>query len=190
MVSDANQQIARAAANAFGGEFRVHGYYDSTRSVELDILSCNDRPQRGLTSCATVGLSEHPIYRDGKDIGVRAELVGACDSGFGEFANVVASCAFEIICEQRFVAPGIIFPGVFGQYMTNSPMQHVLFVPPFLWPELRTIRLHQREAAWLLIVPVSDAEMKYAIEVGPAELEARFDEHQIDIYNPRRPSVL
>lgn len=47
-----------------------------------------------------------------------------------------------------------------------------------------------RTVAWLLVVPISDAEMRFASSHGPSTLEEQLDRHQIDIFDPDRPSVV
>jgi len=189
-VSEANRRLARALSDAFGGEFRVHAYIDDERRNSVDVLSCPDRPQRGVASFGTIGLSDHPIYRDGKEIDVRAELVGACAASFAELPNVLASCAFEVIKARRFAAPGVIFPEAFAQYQRGGALRHVMFVPPFLWEDLKPLRVGKKPVAWLLVVPISEAEMRLAIDEGPARLETLLEQREVDIYDPCRSSVL
>jgi hypothetical protein len=183
--------IARTVGDVFGGDWRVHDYSDDSGKTHIDLLSSADRPQKGISSYASLGVSEHPIYKGGRIVrGVRVELVGACASGFPKFANVVATAAFDIIKGKRFVAPGVIFPGAIAEYRRRSPMEHVMFVPPFLWPDLATLKLPKKTVTWLMLVPISEAEMKYAIDCGPAKLEKVFGEKHIDIYDIDRPSVV
>lgn len=189
--SKENVAIARAVAKVFGGEWKVCDYYDDSRTNHVDILSSVDRPQKGLSSFATVGLSDHLIFKDGRPLeNVRTELVGACASAFSDFPNVLASAAFEIIKERQFIAPGVIFPDIVAQYRDKGLMRNAMFVPPFLWPDLETLELPKKTVAWLLLVPVSDAEMKYACDKGPAKLEELFEKEEIDIFDIDRPSVL
>ena len=186
-----NKTIAQTVGGVFGGDWKVHDYFDDDRKTHVDVLSSANRPQKGVNSFSTLGLSDHPIYKDGRRLkDVRVELLGACGSAFKEFANVVASSAFDMIKDKRFIAPGVIFPGVVKQYRPRSPMKNVMFIPPFLWPDLKTLKLPTKTVAWLLIVPVSDAEMKYAVKQGPAKLEELFEKHQIDVYDIDRPSVV
>jgi hypothetical protein len=191
MPSQENITIARTVGDVFGGDWNVHEYHDDSRKHQVDMLSAANQPQKGVTSFATVGLSDHPIFKDGRQLqDVRVELVGACASAFRDFPNVLASSAFEVIKERAFIAPGVIFPGLVSRYSKKSPMRNAMFVPPFLWPDLATLELPTKTVAWLLLVPVSDAEMKYACDEGPAKLEELFEKEEIDIFDIDRPSVV
>jgi hypothetical protein len=189
-VSESNRLIARTAAEAFGGRPEVVRYHDDAKRTHVDVLRCEDRPQRGVSSYSTIGLSDWPLYRGDEEYPARVELVGACSAGFDHFANVLASAAFAVANEGWFCAPGIIFPGLFAGERPTSPLKHLLFVPPFLWEQsLRTLDLLEKKVAWLLAVPISDAEMMFAEKEGPRRLEDVFEKEQIDIYDPDRPSV-
>jgi hypothetical protein len=186
-----NRTVAQTVGNVFGGDWKVHDYYDDARRSHVDLLSAKDRPERGVSSFATIGLSDHPIYKDGKPLKKpRVELVGACASTFSKFPNVLATAAFEVINDRQFIAPGIVFPGAVSRYLRNTPMRNILFVPPFLWEGLDTLELPTKTVAWLLAVPISDSELKFAIKEGPAKLEDIFAEKQIDIFDIRRSPVI
>jgi antitoxin YqcF len=186
-----NREIAKAAARAFGGDPRITRFWDDNRSHYVDILACVDRPHPGITSYSTVNLSDWPLEREGKEYGVRLEMVGACRSIFREFANALATSAFCIINSKWFCYPGAVFPDVLAMYDPDSPMRHFMFVPPFLWEsELKTMRFASKSVAWLLAVPIYENEREYASSNGSEKLEARFVEQQIDIFDLGRSSAL
>ncbi len=189
-ITESNRTIAQTAADVFDGEPRLHRFYDDDRKSHVDILQCADVPEKGVTSYSTVGLSDAPLFLDGEEYPTRLELVGACASEFENFANVLATSAFNVINTHWFCAPGMIYPEVFAMYQPEGPMRHVLFVPPFLWEDLRTLTLPDKTVAWLLAIPISEAEMQFAEEHGPDKLEDLFVEKQIDIYDFERLSVL
>ena len=62
---------------------------------------------------------------------------------------------------------------------------------PFLWDEtLRTLTLRDKRVAWLLAVPISDAELRYDERKGPDALESLFENQHIDVFDISRPSVV
>jgi antitoxin YqcF len=190
-LSSANKQIAKIVAKAFGGTPRVTRFRDENDQNFVDVLSCSDRPQRGVTSFGTVGLSGHPLYRNGLEYKARVEFVGACGSGFGGFDNALASAAFCVINSKSFCFPGAIFPGTISAHGCSQTLEHFLFVSPYLWEkELEATSIEAKTVAWLLAVPISEAERKYAEEHGAQELEKMLEREQIDIFNLSRPSVV
>jgi antitoxin YqcF len=118
------------------------------------------------------------------------EFLGACASAYDQFANVVSTAALNVIKDQWFVYPGRIFPGAVATYYPDFTMKHLLFVPPFLWDELvQTQEFPDKTVAWLLAVPISENEMRYASTNGPDALEELFEQEQIDAFDLERPSV-
>lgn len=189
--SSNNKAIAKAAAAAFGGRPSVDRYWDDRHKASVDLVSCADSPWAGVTSYATIGVSDTPLMKEGTELGVRTELIGVCGSQVADFANYLATAAFFIINSGWFVAPGIIFPGVLSMYEASDTMSHFLFLPPFLWNErLQTLHLGQKQIAWLLAVPISQEELQFAESEGVPALEELFDQHQIDIFDLERASVV
>ena len=188
-ISDANKTIAKTVAAAFGGNPKVARFWDDDHKSHVDILTCEDRPQKGVISYSTVGLSDWPLYKGEEEYGVRLEIVGACGSAFTNFDNALSTAAFCIINSKWFCFPGAVFPDVLSMYDCSPTMQHFLFVPPFLWEnDLNTIDLEEKKVAWLLAVPISEAERVFADDNGSDKLEDLFVERQIDIFNLHRSS--
>jgi len=189
-VSDENKTIAKAALGALGGKPMVRAYWDDNKENYIDMLSCNDRPCDGVTSYSTIGLSGHSIDQIVEDIPLRAEIVGVCASSYECFPNILGSCAFNIINTKYTCYPGAIFQNIVKYYLPDSPMKHILFLPPFLWEDkLTTLSFKDKKVAWLLAVPISEKEFEYAKEHGTDALETLFEEHQIDIFDLKRNSV-
>jgi hypothetical protein len=144
-----------------------------------------------VTSYSTIGLSDSPILKDKRDLGIRAEFVGACASAFPEFANILATAAFCVINSHWLCHPGAIFPGVVEKHRPESPMRHLIFVPPFLWDEsLQTLQLPDKKVAWLMAVPISESEYGYAIDHGPDALGDVLEQEGIDVFDLDRASIL
>jgi antitoxin YqcF len=188
--SEENLTVARTVADVLGGNQKVTRYHDNDRKSYVDILIAAEAPQPGVTSYSTIGLSDAPLYQGAKEFAARVELVGACSSAFQGFPGILATAAFCIMNSHWFCAPGIIFPEALAQHNGGSPMKHLMFVPPFLWDDLKTIRFPSKTVAWLLAVPISDKELRLAEKEGPKRLEEVFEIHQIDIFDPNRRSVV
>lgn len=191
MVTPERKEIARAAAKAFGGKPQVFEFEYEFTNNKIGILQSPDSPVDGVTSYATVGLSDFPLLKDNQDYGSRLELLGACATTTDQFANIIASAAACIHHRGWFCAPGIIFPDVIKEYYPDISMRHLLFVPPFLWNDSpSTLSIESRAVAWLQAVPISDNELNHAKSHGPKVLEDIFMKEQIDVYNIERSSVL
>lgn len=192
-MSITNEQkiIAKVALDAFEGKPLVTKYWDDRKKSSIDILSCIDRPYDGITSFSTLGLSGYSIGYTTEDTPLRIEIVGTCASGYDCFSNILASCAFNIINTKFACHPGAIFQNVIEFYKSDSPLKHILFTSPFLWEDkLKTLHFPDMKVAWLLAIPISNEEFEFAKENGSDALESLFEEHQIDIFDLMRKSIV
>lgn len=189
-VTKENKIIAKAALEAFGGKPSVSRYWDENRISNVDILSTVDRPYDGVTSYSTIGLADYPIGYSVEEKPLRIEIVGASATIFDSFANILSTCAFNIINSKQPISHGEIFKGIVKMYYPESEMEHVLFTSPFLWGKLNTIDLSDKKVTWLLAVPISTKEFLFAEKEGSEALEDLFEKEQIDIFDINRNSVL
>lgn len=191
-VSTVAKAIATHTAATLGiKEPPIYRHWDDNHQSDLYVLEAADRPQVGVTSYATVGLSEHPLIRDGQEFNVRVELLGACGSAYPGFEKILATLGFCIINSKWFCAPGVIFPGVVDMYGLSSTMSDIYFANPFLWDDnFKSSSIEGRMTAWLLAMPISKQETEFAAKYGPAKLEELFSAKDIDIFDLNRPSVV
>jgi len=191
-ISNRRKAVAAYAAAGFVVvKPPVIRYWDSNHRSDLHILEGADCPQKGVKSYATVGLSEHPLIRNGKEFNARVELLGACGSEFSEFAEILSTVGFCVINSQWFCAPGVIFPGVLDLHGASKTMSDIYFADPFLWGDrFKSSIIENQMTAWLLVIPISKRETEFAVQNGPDKLEQLFERQNIDIYNLNRPSVV
>ncbi|UFS62741.1 suppressor of fused domain protein [Sulfurimonas sp. HSL-3221] len=187
-VSNENIALAKMARDAFGGTAKVRRYYDEKEEKSVDILTSEDEK---LLSYATIGLSDSPLYIDGKEYEVRVELVGASYANIDYFPNVLATAAFNIMNSKWECYPGVIFDNIISMYDSSIEMKHLLFVPPFVWDNrLETIEFENKKVAWLQIIPISDEERSLALEKSSEALEELLEQSEVDVYNILRQSIV
>ena len=190
-VSASNKVIARTAVTVFGSSPTIVTLWDYNHSTSIEVVSCANSLQKNVTSCATVRLSDWPLYKNGVEYPARVEFVGACGVRYKKFADILATAAFCVANSKWFCSPGAIFPDIIEMHYPSYDMKHLLFVPPFLWePSFETLRLPDKTVAWLMIVPISEAEYRYAEKHGSDKLEDEFVRYQIDVFNLERASIL
>lgn len=181
--------IAKKEEAIFGGKMQVFAYWNDSNTVSIDILKCENVPQKGVQCCGTIGLSETDIglVSGGKEL--RVEILGASDIKDEVFENIIASSAFAVMQSHKCF-PGYILEDVVTQYIDDSDMKHVLLVEPFLWENTESFTYQNKQIAWLMTVPISDREMAYADTRGLDALEDLFEENEIDVYDLYRESVI
>ena len=188
-VTEENRQIARTVAEVFGGAPAVHTWWDAEKKHSVDILSSEGSPAPGVTAYATVNLSNTALTDAANDL--RVELLGACKSDVEGFPGMLSTCAFNVIENGAVIAPGVIFPDVVTTYELSTTLKHILFVPPFFWGEApETLRMPKRTVAWLLALPISDAELEHLVAKGVPSLMDIMEEKRPDVFDMNRPSVV
>lgn len=184
-----NKVIAKKELEVIGGKPEVFRYRDEREQKSVDILSCIDRPYTGVSSYATIGLSDHDIGILSENKELRLELLGACDIKEDLFPNILSTVVFEIMDMDKY-GYGQIILNVISQYIYDCEMKHVYLMNPFLWDGFKTIEFKDRKVTWLLIIPISNEEKDYAVANGWHALETKFEEVEIDIFNLRRKSII
>jgi len=186
---DKNRMIADELLKVVGGKPTVHRYWDTSNTKYIDIFCADDRPYDGVIACATIGLSDHSIGISSQNKELRVEILGACNDNQKEYANILSTAAFEIM-DKSECNYGYILPRIIELYYPNVSMKHICLMTPFLWEGLSTIELKDIKVAWLLMVPISDKEMEYALQYGIDELETLFERYNINIFDINRaPTV-
>jgi antitoxin YqcF len=189
-ISVENKIIAKSALNAFGGKPKVLKYWDENNVSNIDVLSAVNRPYEGITSYATIGLSDHSIEYIVDGSLLRVELVGVSANEYEHYPNVLATCAFCVINSSFPIFHGEVFRDLITMYYPESEMRHILFVSPFLWDDLKTLEFQDKKVAWLLAVPISEKEYRFAQKKGIDSLEQLFEQKDINIFDLERKSIL
>ncbi len=184
-----NKIIAKKEIDFLKGEPSVRRFWNEENTKNVDILKCINTPQKGVQSCATIGLNATNLGLLSSEKSLRCEIIGACDINITLFENILATIAFEIM-DLKKCFPGLILSNIVNQYIVNTDMKHILLTSPFLWNDAKSIEVEHKIIAWLLAVPISEKEFSYARERGYDALENLFEKENIDIYNLFRKSVI
>ncbi len=188
-LEEYGRPTARKVAAAFGGTPRFKRHLDEAEQNSIDMLSCDDRPSEGLVSYSTLGLQRYPNVIDGEDI--RIELCGIATPDVPSFANVIATTAFYVMKDRWRVAPGITYESMVGMYNLPVTLKHIVFAAPLEWEELSSVDLGGDVVVrWLLVIPISDSELRWKLDKGWDELENLFVEKGIDYWDLNRSSVV
>ncbi|MBX7059957.1 MAG: suppressor of fused domain protein [Leptospirales bacterium] len=187
-----NKQVAKWLSAVFDGKGKpqVHLFGDEKKESSVFILTCQDTPQKGVNTYATVSLSDTILTHDGKELGLRGEIIAVCSAKTKGMDNAVASAAFYVMNSGYELFPGAIFPEALVVSGTSKHLKHFLFAVPFLWDKIEPLYVESVRVAPLLAVPISDNEMAFAVEKGPQELERLLESSQVDIYDISRPCAV
>lgn len=192
MISKRNKEVFILLQRAIGLSAKVNAYYDDQKESVVDMYIGEERPDIGMLTVSTIGLSKYNLDISTKEgIPIRTEFIGVTYNDFPELANVLASCAFLIINHGYTCRPGVIYPDMIEQYKEISEMKHIYFASPFLWDDLQNSTvIENTKVTWLMGIPISDAEFRYIKEKGADVFEELLEKSDVDIYNINRSSII
>ena len=171
----------------WGARPNIFRHGDETEIHSIFVAHCIDTPVQGVIAIGTVGLSDHDL-----DMGpVRVELVGAFPASFQQAPNIAATCGFNAFKDGWSTRPDAVHVNVVRMYRPSTTVPHVLLTDPFLWPDgPQTLDLDEFKIAWLMMVPISESELRFTEETSVAALTALFEQRQIDIFDLERDPVV
>jgi hypothetical protein len=176
-VTAYDKAVARAAADAIGGEPRVIEYAD------VAVLHCADRPTPGFVAYSTVSLHRLPNLVGERDI--RVELLAVAPADRPELPDLLVNAA-ALVQSGHTAALGAVLPRV----LAGSPLEHVVLTPPFAYEELGGVEPEGGPSVhWLHAVPISESERRFVLDHGFDALEDRFAEAEMEYWNLDRPSL-
>ena len=183
--------IAAYEAKAFSiARPPISVFRDESGSDGVFLLEARDRPILRSTSFATIGLSDQEVVVNGKVLNHGLELVGACDSIYPIFGNLIATAAFLIRNSKWSCAPGVIFPDIAALHDESLDLCDLYFTYPFSWPRrMDELTIDGRRIAFLQAIPIAKSETELANSLGPRELENRFERSGVNIFDLKRDLV-
>jgi antitoxin YqcF len=193
-VTDEEKQIARFLETRFSSRPRFFIHRDAPDDpVYIAIAVAENYPGAGLSTCATNGVSNHPLYDSTGAIypDTRLELVATCRSPqAGQLREMVFFAGRTVVKDRWFCAPGVFLLNAVSRFGTFGDMKHLYFTTPFAQDGFVTNDFGDRRVSWLAAVPVSDAEMQFARNKSTSALEDHFVAKDVDWENISRKSSM
>lgn len=187
--SQENIKMARFIAGAIGFEPVVYPYYDNDRTKRLDILKLTDPIDKNVGIYCTIGVSNYPNLIGDKNIPV--ELMLTSYKKFDKATNILSTCGFYITKDKYECSLGGVFMRMVEFYYKGIDMKHIFFIRPYLWSEkLDQMKIENKEANFLLCIPISDKELEYKLKNGSSALEELLMKNKIDIYDLERKCTI
>jgi hypothetical protein len=182
-----NQQVARVVDEAFGGDWEATEHSDRD-GHRFHLLTSPDTPQKGLISFSTIGLSDfQPVGEHRPPLGVELTAV----SPHAPFANVVTATGLCAIQHGWLLHPGLVVLGIVAEHFNDAPLPHLLLIEPFVWDnKVHSRVLATKTVAWVLGVPISQAEAQYCHDHGFDALDELFEQAQPDHFDLSRASIV
>lgn len=182
-ATDHGRQLARHLAGIVSVKPRVERSKVGAHTV--DVLVCDGAPQAGVTTLATVSLSDANARIDGQEQEFGIEIVLSGSNSAPDLLGIIVDAAVQYLRGDE-IYPGAVFPDL----VPTGHLKHLFFVSPFLWDSaLKSVAVGDKEVRFLQAIPISDEEMALAGTEGSEALDDLFERSQIDIYDWSRDSV-
>jgi hypothetical protein len=188
-ISAENKALAVYLRSMIGGRPSVSKFWDDAHHASIDIMRVEKAPDEHISTVSTLGLSDTDIGLEADGRSLRVELLMSYRTSQNDGENILSTCAFNVINSAMPINPGVIFPRVVELYRPSSSMVHILFSSPYLW-DLQTQDFTTKKVAWLVAIPISDAEYDLARSEGSDALENLLEERNADVFDLDRQSVL
>lgn len=180
-----NKKIAKHALSFIGGKPQVFQYNSSDESKNVDVMTCRNGQYRDIDVFATIGLANQDIGLFHENRKLRVELMAVGPVGDEDWANIIASAAFEVM-DQQECGYGTIIPNIVSGYKKASRFPHLLLLSPNYWQSYTPLKTDDLVVVWLLAVPISDSEQEHILKNGVEDFERALEESQVNIWELNR----
>ena len=121
---------------------------------------------------------------------LRVELISAVASSYEDLmSSVLVSLVARMGDPKCEYKPETIISNVIS--LDGSEMKHVYLCDPFLWKNgLPSISVDGYTIAFLYVLPISDAEVRYLTEFGSQEFENNLEARNVAYYDLGRSSFV
>ncbi|UNL86323.1 suppressor of fused domain protein [Priestia koreensis] len=189
-MANEQERIIQKATEVFGVEPTLESFSDEGDRYNIQVASVENQLREDTTSFVTIGGYEAPTGYTVGGVPLRIELVGACQTTYDIFADILAHCVYHKMKSHVSCFPGALYKDMITPIDPDLHMQHVLLIPPVLWEDFSTIDADDKKITWLQVIPISEKERIHALQHGVDSLLRHFEEAQVNIFNLERKSVM
>ena len=199
MPSDFEKAVLAYEQQRLGRFTRVTAHKSADDAITIPVATAPDSPESGLTTVATIGLSQHDNgLTNAARRPLRVELLATGRSEYEFLADGLANAALNVASGEDQARPGLVCPGVFGGYAPNVTTPHGLLWFPFPWGQrFEGMEQDGLSIEWLLVIAISQSEMDFIAANGPGykgagveKLIDAFERERADVWDFTRPSVV
>lgn len=187
------ETMIKAISSYLGGEQKAFSYQEPDAQYKLDILYAKSSPNRNYLTACTLGLVNRTTgYKDSKtDKNIRAELIMSSYGGTDMIGKILSTAGIGIYTTNIRYGYGTVLKGVLEGYYPNGEMKHLfLILPPPIWGKpFELVEAEGETITFLYALPISQAELEYVSEHGIDDLQNRFVEENIDMFDLERKSI-
>lgn len=162
--------------------------HHKSSSGNYDLLITPYAPYPGVTVFTTIGLMDHISRKEG-GFNLYCEVIAVAYTEFLKYKECVNSIVCELLKNPNKLHEFSLITGVFKN--TDIGMSSIFLTHPFIFDgKLDYFNKEDHGVGWLMAIPITEKEETFLQFNGTEALETLFEEHQVDIFNLNRPSVV
>lgn len=162
--------------------------HSKSSSGDYDLMITPYAPYPGVTVFTTIGLMDHISRKEG-GFNLYCEVIGTAYTEFPQYKECVNNIACELLKNPSKLREFSLIPDVFRN--TDLSMSSIFLSHPFIFEgKLDYFNEKDHGIGWLMAIPITKKEEAFLQFNGVEALETLFEEHQIDIFDLNRPSVV
>lgn len=168
------KSVFKALSSVVGPVDKVTHYFDDSEENTVDIASFVDLPEAGLITYSTVTMHVLGNEMDGRNIPI--ELMVIARAGDSAIVDVLIEAAFAVGKAGWLAVRGVVFPDFVSSYFPDTTTPHLMWMEPFVWPELAPLGVGGvGDVSFLMGLPLTQAEVDLAHVSGFDALESALE---------------
>lgn len=182
------EQVYRHIRKFVKGKSETRRFHNKNKGKNIDIVTSTESIYREVAVHNTIGLFKTDIGLTVDERSLRVELISVGDRDDDLMAEIMATVAFEIM-DSGSCYRGKIYKNAVAVYDATYDAKHIILLDPVFW-EYEPLKVEDYIITWLLLIPISDEELRFLEENGIPALEELLSEQSTDITNRKRKSIL
>lgn len=187
-----DRTLEKAIEKAFGAAGTLYTVVHHTRKFEVPVMTVKGKPERELSSLATVGLWRTPVSGGKLKENQRIELVGVFETAREGCREALAAAAFRVMRTGKAFGPGTVLLNCLHDWYPKATVPHFYFVQAQRWgfAQLQPVKMGALEVVFLEVLPVTEGEVNLLNELGPGALESKLLGASVSLWDLKRPSAV
>ena len=181
-----NRKIAKHSRDFIGGDPSVFEYVNENADKAIDIMKCSGGFLSDYDVFVSIGLSNVDIGLSIESKKLEIEIIAVCRKNDKNWDNILAYTVFDIM-DNTVLTYGSVVQNAVSAYK-DTELKHALLLSPFCFSGYKPYSNSNEIVSWLMIVPISDSELKFINDNGISAFESLLDD-TFDFTDLRRKTV-
>ena len=184
-------ELKNYIGEGFRNEIQEEVFTIVDKSLDVHILYANG-PYEDFVSYSTYGLSKIILDSIKGEVDFGIEIISGAPASEVNYGNVLVVAYEYFLEEQIFLGPGnVLQNAVLKADICANHLPHLYFSMPVYWGDhFAGVRVDDVDIKFLVAFPISENEYRFLKEKDRDIFEDMLMKMEVDIFDPRRESVL